>query len=216
VTHELRNSLNTIFLHADLLEAELQQPSPDSQAQFADSVAEIKTEVSRLHDLIEDYLSLARLASLQREEADLGTFVKALAEEMEELVTSRGITLSLCGLGSLGEVAFHPNTLRRALVNLMQNALEAMPEGGWLTLRGRRTASQVHLEISDTGVGIPEDKLPLLFEPLHTTKPEGTGLGLYLVREIVAAHDGRIAVHSVPGAGTTSTITLPRAAGAHQ
>jgi two-component system sensor kinase FixL len=216
VTHELRNPLNTIFLHADLLEAELQQPSPDSQAQFADSVAEIKTEVSRLHDLIEDYLSLARLASLQREEADLGTFVKALAEEMEELVTSRGITLSLCGLGSLGKVAFHPNTLRRALVNLMQNALDAMPEGGWLTLRGRRTASQVHLEISDTGVGIPEDKLPLLFEPLHTTKPEGTGLGLYLVREIVAAHDGRIAVHSVPGAGTTFTITLPRAAGAHR
>jgi two-component system sensor kinase FixL len=216
VAHELRGPLNTIFLHADLLEEELQQPSLDSQAQFADSVAEIKTEVTRLHDLIEDYLSLARLGSLQREEADLGTFVKALAQEMKELVTSRGITLSPRGLGSLGEVAFHPNTLRRALVNLMQNALDAMPEGGWLTLRGRRTASQVHLEISDTGVGIPEDKLPLLFEPLHTTKPEGTGLGLYLVREIVAAHDGRIAVHSVPGAGTTFTITLPRAAGAHR
>jgi signal transduction histidine kinase len=111
VAHELRNPLSAIFLHADLLEAELQEPSPDSQAQFADSVAEIKTEVTRLNDLIEDYLSLARLASLQREAADLGTFVKALAQDMEELVTSRGITLSLHGLGSLGEVPFHPNTL---------------------------------------------------------------------------------------------------------
>jgi len=216
VAHELRGPLNTIFLHTDLLEEELQQPSPDSQAQFADSVAEIKTEVTRLHDLIEDYLSLARLASLRREEADLGTFVKALAQEMEERVTSRSITLSLCGLGSLGKVVFHSNTLRRVLVNLMQNALEAMPEGGQLTLRGRRTAAQVHLEISDTGVGIPKDELPLLFEPLHTTKPEGTGLGLYLVREIVVAHDGRIAVRSVPGAGTTFTIILPCAAGAHR
>ena len=216
VAHELRNPLNTIFLHADLLEAELQQPSPDSQAQLADSVAEIKAEITRLHDLIEDYLSLARLASLQREEADLGTFVKALAQDMEELVTSRGITFSRHGLGSLGKVAFHPNTMRRALVNLLQNALEAMPEGGQLTLRGHRTASQVHLEISDTGVGIPEDELPLLFEPLHTTKAAGTGLGLYLVREIVAAHDGRMAVRSVPGAGTTFTMTLPRAAGAHR
>jgi len=216
VAHELRNPLSAIFLHADLLEAELQQPSPDSQAQFADSAAEIKTEVSRLHDLIEDYLSLARLASLQREAADLGTFVKAWAQDMEELATRRGITLALRGLGNLGEVAFHPNTLRRALVNLIQNALEAMPEGGQLTLRGRRTTSQVHLEISDTGVGIPEDELPLIFEPLHTTKPEGTGLGLYLVQEIVAVHDGRIAVRSVPGAGTTFTLTLPRAAGAHR
>jgi two-component system sensor kinase FixL len=216
VAHELRNPLGAIFLHADLLEAELQQPSPDCLTQFADSVSEIKTEVTRLHDLIEDYLSLARLASLQREAADLGTFVKALAQDMEELVTSRSITLSLHGLSCLGEVVFHPNTLRRALMNLMQNALEAMPEGGRLTLRGRRTTSQVHLVISDTGVGISEDELPRLFEPLHTTKPEGTGLGLYLVREIVAAHDGRIAVHSVPGEGTTFTLTLPRAAGAHQ
>jgi len=216
VAHELRNPLNTIFLHADLLEAELQQPSPEHQSQLADSVVEIKTEVSRLHDLIEDYLSLARLASLQREGADLGTFVKALAQDMEELVTSRGITLSLCGLGSLGKVAFHPNTLRRALVNLMQNALDAMPEGGRLTLRGQGTAAHVCLEICDTGVGIPEDELPLIFEPLHTTKPEGTGLGLYLVQEIVAAHDGRIAVRSVPGSGTTFTLTLPRAAGVHR
>jgi signal transduction histidine kinase len=64
-------------------------------------------------------------------------------------------------------------------------------------------------------VGIPEDELSLIFEPLHTTKAEGTGLGLYLVREIVAAHEGRIGVRSVPGAGTTFTLTLPRAAGAH-
>jgi two-component system sensor kinase FixL len=216
VAHELRDPLNTIFLHADLLEEELQQPSPDHQSQLAASVAEIKTEVSRLHDLIEDYLSMARLASLHREAADLGTFVTAWAQDLEELVTSRGITLDRCGLGCLGAVVFHPNTLRRALVNLMQNALEAMPAGGRLTLRGRCSASEAHLEISDTGVGIPEDDLPLIFEPLHTTKAAGTGLGLYLVREIVAAHDGHLAVHSVPGEGTTFTLTLPRAAGTHR
>jgi two-component system sensor kinase FixL len=210
VSHELRNPLGVIFLHMDILQEELRQPSPDSQAQLAESMVQIRIELARMHELVQDYLSLARLVSLHWEEADLGTFVRVCAQEMEEQVVSRGITLLFEGLESLGVVVFHLNTFRRALVNLLQNALDAMPKGGRLTLRGRRTASRVHLEISDTGVGIPEDELPLIFEPLHTTKPNGTGLGLYLVREIMAAHAGHIAVQSAPGQGTTFTITLPR------
>lgn len=215
VSHELRNPLNAIFLHMDIIEEELQQPSPDSQAQIRESVAEIKIELPRMQELMDDYLSMARLSAMQREQADLGSFVKACVQEKEEQLASRGIILSLGGLASLGEVAFHPNTMRRALANLMQNALEAMPEGGRLSIRGQRTRSHVHLEISDTGVGIPEDELPLIFEPLHTTKPDGTGLGLYLVQEIVAAHEGRIDVHSMPSAGTTFTLTLPCAGWGH-
>jgi two-component system sensor kinase FixL len=211
VSHELRDPLNTIFLHADILAEEVRQPSPDSQAQIAASVADIKTEIIRLSDLIQDYLSLARLASLQREAVDLGALVQAWAQEMRQPCAGREITLVLHGLAGLGQVACHQNALRRALRNLMQNALEAMPDGGTLTLRGWGAPAQVHLAVSDTGPGIPADDLPLLFEPLHTTKPEGTGLGLYLVQEIVAAHDGTIAVQSAPGQGTTFTVPLPRA-----
>jgi signal transduction histidine kinase len=115
------------------------------------------------------------------------------------------------GIADLGTVAVHPSTLRRALLNLVQNALDAMPEGGTLTLRGAGTATHVQLQVCDTGSGIPAEQLAQIFEPLHTTKPEGTGLGLYITREIVAAHGGQIMVQSVVGQGTTFTLTLPRA-----
>jgi signal transduction histidine kinase len=115
----------------------------------------------------------------------------------------------LDGAERLGVAAFHASSLRRALLNLVQNALEAMPLGGTLTVAGQSTAAQVQLQVRDTGCGIPVAQLPKVFEPLYTTKPGGTGLGLYIVQEIVAAHEGHVAVESVEGQGTTFTITLP-------
>jgi signal transduction histidine kinase len=109
----------------------------------------------------------------------------------------------------LGVVAMHANTLRRALFNLVQNALEAMPQGGTLTLQGRRRRTTVELDVGDTGGGIPPDQQARIFEPLHTTKAGGTGLGLYIVQEVVAAHGGQVTVQSVAGQGSTFTITLP-------
>jgi signal transduction histidine kinase len=103
----------------------------------------------------------------------------------------------------------HASTLRRAALNLVQNALEAMPQGGTLTLTGARTADAVQLQIQDTGHGMPADTLPHIFEPLYTTKPGGTGLGLYLVQEILTAHRGHVTVASVEGQGTTVTLMLP-------
>lgn len=209
MSHELRNPLNTIFLHTDILEEEVGQLVPASQDGVAESVAAIKAEVGRLQELVQDYLSLARLASLHRRPDDLGAFVQACAREMEASLMPQGITLHLEALASLGQVAFHPNTLRRALFNLIQNAREAMPQGGTLTIRGRHDGAQAQLDVSDTGTGIPGEHMQDVFEPLHTTKPEGTGLGLYIVREIIVAHAGHIAVQSKPGHGTTFTITLP-------
>ena len=104
---------------------------------------------------------------------------------------------------------FHANTLRRVVLNLVHNALDAMPQGGTLTLAGQGTATQVQLHVRDTGSGIPAAQLPHIFEPLYTTKPDGTGLGLYIVREILTAHAGQITVQSVEGHGTTFTLTLP-------
>jgi signal transduction histidine kinase len=110
----------------------------------------------------------------------------------------------------LGLAPFHASTLRRALLNLVQNALDAMPEGGTLALIGQGTATQVQLQVCDTGSGIAADRLRQVFEPLYTTKPGGTGLGLYIVQEIVASHAGQLTVDSKEGQGTTFIITLPR------
>src|SRR5262249_39267987 len=108
-----------------------------------------------------------------------------------------------------GPRAPHPSMFRRALLNLVQNALAAMPQGGTLILQGQRTASAGHLRVQDTGSGIAAATLAQIFEPLYTPRPGGTGLGLYLVQEIVTAHGGQITVESVEGQGTTFTITLP-------
>jgi signal transduction histidine kinase len=107
-------------------------------------------------------------------------------------------------------MAFHASTLRRALLNLVHNAIDAMPQGGTITLVGKGTATQVQLAVRDTGSGIPAGRLSQIFEPLYTTKPGGTGLGLYIVQEVVAAHAGQVTVDSIPGQGTTFKIVLPR------
>ncbi|HEY5868731.1 MAG TPA: ATP-binding protein, partial [Candidatus Tectomicrobia bacterium] len=113
------------------------------------------------------------------------------------------------GLARLGYVSLNTGTLRRAMLNLFQRAMDVMPTGGTLTLEGRRAGSQVIVQVSDTSSGIPEEQLAVLFQPFHTTGSEWSTLGLYVVREIVAAHGGVIDVQSAPGQGTTFTITLP-------
>jgi signal transduction histidine kinase len=211
VSHEIRNPLGTIVLLMDLLEEELQHPSTDSASHIAEALIDIKTNLTRLDNLVQDYLSLARVAVIQRHPVDLPTLVRQFAQEMTPALTAQGITLHLDTLDQLGTVALHPNTFRRALLNLVHNAMDAMPRGGTLRLRGRRQAATVQLDISDTGSGIPAEQQALIFEPLHTTKPGGTGLGLYIVQEVVEAHGGQVAVHSTVGHGTTFTITLPLA-----
>jgi signal transduction histidine kinase len=175
-----------------------------------EALTEIKTNLVRLGNLVQDYLTLARVTTLQREVQDLGQAVQAWGAEMQHEVGGQGVTIHLHSLAELGPVAFHANTLRRALLNLVQNAADAMPQGGTVTLRGQGTATQVQLHVQDTGSGIPAERLEQIFEPLYTTKPGGTGLGLYIVQEIVRAHEGRITVESVVGQGTMFTLALPR------
>jgi signal transduction histidine kinase len=132
--------------------------------------------------------------------------------EWQALAAAGGLTFQWDGLVTLGAIACHPSTLRRAFLNLVQNAVEATPAGGTLMLTGQGTATHVQLALRDTGSGIPAEQLARIFEPLYTTKSGGTGLGLYIVHEIVAAHAGQVTVESVAGQGTTVTVTLPRGA----
>ncbi len=214
VSHEIRNPLSTIFFSVDLLEEELRQPSPDSAEQMAQTLTEMRTQLARLDDLVQDYLSLVRVVQIEQTPQDLGAALHDWIEEWQQLAMTHGVMLRLEDLEELGSVAFHPSTLRRAILNLVQNALEAMPQSGTLTLIGQNTATHVQLRVRDTGSGIPGEQLPKIFDPLYTTKSGGTGLGLYIVQEIVTAHGGTVTVESAEGHGTTFTITLPRAASA--
>jgi signal transduction histidine kinase len=209
VSHEIRNPLASIALHIDLLEEELRQPSPESDTEIAQAFVEIKTDLARLDDLVQDYLSLVRVSTIQRDSVDLQAFMIQFAQEIAPLLAAQDISLHLDGLDRLGIVALHPHTFRRALLNLVQNAMDAMSQGGTLTLYGQQQGAVVQLEVRDTGSGIHPEQYAQIFEPLYTSKPGGTGLGLFIVQEVVAAHDGQVAVQSSAGHGTTFTITLP-------
>jgi len=211
VSHEIRNPLGAIFLYVDLLEEELQQPTPESPHQIAQALLEIRTQMGRLDELVQDYLSLVRVANIELQPQELGLCVQAWGAEMQAQAATQGVTLQIKGLEHLGQVPFHTSTLRRAVLNLVQNALDAVAKGGMVSITGQSTATQVQLQVRDTGSGIAAERLERIFEPLYTTKPGGTGLGLYIVQEIVAAHGGQIAVASAEGQGTTFTLTLPRA-----
>jgi PAS domain S-box-containing protein len=204
VSHEIRNPLQSLSLNIELLEAELTPSGP-----LGESFAIIKADLARVHNVVEDYLSLARVPNVRRELVEVGAMLEAIAQEKQAQTTAHSVTLHLAGTKALGQVALHLFTLRRAMLNLVENALDAMPNGGHLTLAGQRTASHLVLTVQDTGMGIAAEALPRLFTPLYTTKPGGTGLGLYVVREIVKAHEGTVEATSTLGRGTIFTIHLP-------
>ena len=213
LAHEFRNPLTTIFLHADILEDALRRLESSQGPQLLHFLHVMREEVGRIDDLIQQYFWLARLPELERQPEDLGVYIDAFALEMQAFVAARGITLEVEGTRGLGQMLLHTQTFRRVLLHLLHNAVEAMPHGGVLRLRGQRLGQQLCLEVGDTGCGMPATQLRGLFQPLQTTKAGKLGLGLYVAHEIVTAHDGAIEVCSTPGVGTTVRLTFPACPG---
>jgi two-component system, sporulation sensor kinase E len=209
LSHEIRNPLGILFLHVDLLEEEFRNPSEESPRVIPQTFHEIRTALARLDALVQDYLSLVRVGAIEPSVQDLGAAVQEWTGEMDGRAAQQGVRIQLAGLERVGALAFHASTLRRAVLNVVQNALEAMPEGGTLTLECVRTATAVQLRVADSGTGISAEHVTRIFEPLYTTKPGGTGMGLYIVQETLIAHGGSITVESVEGQGTTFTFMLP-------
>ncbi len=209
LAHDLCNPFNAIFLHADLLEEDLQQLPPHTNGQMLSSLAEIKAEVTRVYAIVQDYLTLARLDELTYQPEILETTVEICGMELQEFFEARRLTLHCEGLERLGHVAMHRTTLQRALSHLLRQAAHATPEGGRLTVRGRQEGPRACLDVCDAGQGIPEAALPVIFEPWGLTPAEGTGLELYVARAIAMAHGGDLTVQSTSGQGTTFTMVLP-------
>jgi len=107
------------------------------------------------------------------------------------------------------KIVADPQLLKRAFANIVTNALQAMPEGGKLTIKASRTEEETSVSFEDSGIGIPEENLPKLFHPLFTTKAKGQGFGLPVCKRIVEAHNGTITVNSQVGKGSTFTIRIP-------
>lgn len=212
VTHELRNPLSSLGLNVELLEEELRAMEIAPQAEAFELVRAVTTEIDRLTEITEEYLAYARLPVARPRATDLGALAEELLGFVREELALSGIEVHRAIAPGLPPVQADPNQLRRALLNLLRNAREAMQDGGALSIATRLDAEGcVVLEIGDNGPGIAADDLQRIFDPFFSTKSAGTGLGLSLTSQIIEEHGGRILAASTVGQGTVFRIVLPQA-----
>lgn len=161
----------------------------------------------RLGSLLNELQSLAQAQRFSLQPTQLETVIEELLAIEEPRYAASGIRVEIDLPPDLPPIRLDSSRFRQALLNLCRNAVDAMPHGGSLTLRGYRTDLNVHLDVIDTGEGIP----PALdaFALFTTTKPTGRGIGLSIVREIMLRHGGTVTYTSDPGTGTTFRLTLP-------
>lgn len=214
LAHEIRNPLSSITLNIDLVGDEITTLATD-KAGAADEarllLRSIDSEVRRIQRVTEDYLQFARMPKPHRERISLNDAISQGLSFMESLFAATGVKVESHLDASLPPINGDEGQLWQAVLNLVRNAIEAMPDGGTLTVRTARARSGIALTIADTGKGMAVEDREQIFKPFFSTKPSGTGLGLPLVQQVVAEHGGTIRCESTPDQGTTFIIELPYA-----
>jgi two-component system sensor histidine kinase FlrB len=205
LAHQLRTPLATALLYAGNL-GRAQLPEPE-RLRFAERVQ------GRLRDLermIQDMLTFVRGAPAARDAIDLGALLREVAQVAEPQLQAGGVRLHV--RADLGDVRVHGHreALAGAILNLVENALQACSEGGEVRVEAEASPSAVTVKVGDDGAGMAEAVQARLFEPFFTTRSEGTGLGLAIVRTVVQSHGGEISVQSAAGQGSVFAVTLPR------
>ncbi len=209
VAHELGNPLNSLNIHLQLLERKLRKSSPQVHDAVRDQLEIARGEIKRLDFIIAQFLSAIRPTRPQLESEDLNQLIRDAARFLEPEIADRRLTLKLELRADLPLLRVDPGQMKQAFYNLIRNATQATPPGGRITIRSDLGEYQIIVTVNDTGTGIPPEQMGHLFEPFHTTKEKGTGLGLLIVRRIVREHGGEIAIESAENKGTRITIHLP-------
>jgi signal transduction histidine kinase len=209
LAHEIKNPLSTIRLNMELLAEDFGQAETPRDRRAAAKIAVVERECLRLQTLLDDFLNFAKLRSLRLEPTELNSQVMRLVDFFRPQAKGAKIEL-VCYLDpDLPSVVLDAEAFQGALINLVINAQQAMPDGGQLVFRTRSTSSGVALDLIDTGMGMDEKTQERIFQAFYSTKPGGSGLGLPTTRKIVEAHGGQISLQSEPGKGTQFTIELP-------
>lgn len=204
VAHEIRNPLSSLALNVDLLADECEPLGQEAHH----LLSAITREVERLTEVTEEYLRLSRLRPPVMGRENVGHLLSELVSFMAEDMRRRHVECSLT-LGEGAEVLADPAQLRQALMNILRNSLESMPDGGTLKVSTRHKAGTIEIEVRDSGVGMNEHIMSRIFDPFYTTKDGGTGLGLPITQQIVAEHGGEISCDSQIGSGTAIRVELP-------
>ena len=208
LAHELKNPLFPLQLTVENLIRARDHGQQQFDETFRESSATLLSEISNLKNIIGKFSDFSKMPQPQFQSVDLRELCEGAIKLHQAQLTKASISCTL-DISASDPIAADPELLHRTFSNLILNAIEAMPEGGNLTLRASRRQDSIRLEIADTGSGLAREESAQLFTPYYTSKPHGTGLGLAIVQSIVSDHGGRISVASEPGRGTTFIIDLP-------
>ena len=209
IGHELANPLNGLYLTVQLLEQRLAKQAGPLDIQLDSSLRKIKGEIARLNNLVSGFRTLSRREKYDFRSASLRRVIHDVVALQQPLCAAAGIRLEEETDSALPSVVMDVDRIKQALLNLVKNAEESMPGGGTLSIRATAANGEALVDVSDTGSGIAPGTD--VFLPFFTTKEQGTGLGLIIVRQIVSIHGGTISYRSEPGRGTTFRMTLPLA-----
>lgn len=205
IAHEVRNPLTGISLLLDELHDRLLANPGDQRL-----IQKALQEIERLEGLVNELLHFSSLPAARREQGSISDVMDNTLFLANKQCEKQGVALQIDLPDDLPSLSMDPGQLKQAFLNLLTNALDAMPDGGRLTISARVAGEMLCVSFADTGVGVPADDSALIFEPFYTTKGEGTGLGLAITHTIITNHGGRIEVKSRRGRGATFEIWLPR------
>jgi len=210
VAHEIGNPLNSLHIHLQLLGREIGKQPKKTRNALGELLAVAEKEVSRLDGIITQFLQALRPAEPKLESAQLEALLEETLSFLEHEITDRDIFVEVSRPETLPAVRVDRDQIKQAFFNVIKNALQAMPGGGRLNIALESSDRYVTITFADSGVGIEQDRIGQIFEPYHTTKKGGSGLGLMILQRIVQDHGGQLEVHSEPNVGTTFKILLPR------
>jgi len=213
LAHELKNPLFPLQLTVENLVRARQQSPEQFDEVFRESSRTLLAEIANLKGIIGRFSEFSKMPQPQLQRVQVNEVIRGVAQLFQAQLEAPGRAKIGCELQldpHLEPVAADAELLHRAISNLVLNAMDAMPQGGELTLRTRDEDGKVLIEIADTGSGLTREECERIFTPYYTSKQHGTGLGLAIVQSVVSDHGGRIRVQSEPGRGTTFVIELPR------
>ena len=206
VAHDVKNPLHAMVVRVAFLKERLTSPPPD----VVRSLDVLEAEINRASAVVDRFMEVVYPADLARLPVKVDALLDEIAALLQAEWQSKGVMLTLRADPNLPQIKGDEQMLRRAFMNLIVNACQAMPNGGRVTVTTEaETDAYLKVTISDSGVGIPREDVERIFKMYYTTKPEGTGIGLALVRRVVDLHHGSIEIRSTVGQGTNVIVRLP-------
>ncbi|MFC2088435.1 PAS domain-containing sensor histidine kinase [Calditrichota bacterium] len=209
ISHEIKNPLSAMAMHTEIIKNKLDKLEFDEKNKAQKSLDTLQSEVKRINRIIQQFLTLARPSKLDLDLININKMISSILDLVQQQAQELKINISTKFQQTLDTIYGEEDQLKQVLLNLILNAFAAMDTGGKLTIKTKSENRKQFIEVSDTGVGIPDKIQPRIFDLYFTTKNEGGGIGLSISKNIMEAHEGKLYFQTVKGKGTTFIMEFP-------